>query len=346
VEYHDENESQANFHFRPDFGATFPDERPHNIGGWVYASNSEIKAQGEGGVGAVAFDKDGNVIDYRMILNGTTMNCGGGRTPWNTWVSCEEVESLGLVYQVDPFGTRESQVMTLGNEKGRWESFSFDIRDRERPAYFLTEDHNKGTVRRFRPNIVDWESPWEMLHTEGSTDYLIVNPNDERTGGTFEWIDDIEIAKNNARTFYPQSEGIDVYGSNMYVVCKNIKQMFTFDLDTMTYFNQSTVSGLFDGGPDQMKRIVGDSGDLLYFTEEGGIDAGIHARDASGRFYTVLESPVYASETTGLSFSPDGIHLYVAYQDVGYLCDVWREDGLPFQGRTLNVKYHARRFLD
>jgi sugar lactone lactonase YvrE len=95
-----------------------------------------------------------------------------------------------------------------------------------------------------------------------------------------------------------------------------------------------------------MKRIVGDSGDLLYFTEEGGIDAGIHARDASGRFYTVLESPVYRSETTGLSFSPDGIHLYVAYQDVGYLFDVWREDGLPFQGRTLNVKYHERRFLD
>jgi hypothetical protein len=100
------------------------------------------------------------------------------------------------------------------------------------------------------------------------------NPNDERTGGTIEWIDDIKIAKSNARTFYPQSEGIDVYGSNMmyvsnmHVVCKNIKQMFSFYLHTMTYFNQSIVSGLFDGGPDQLNCIVRDSGDLLYFTEE------------------------------------------------------------------------------
>ena len=26
------------------------------------------------------FDSDGNVIDYKMVLQGTTMNCGGGRT--------------------------------------------------------------------------------------------------------------------------------------------------------------------------------------------------------------------------------------------------------------------------
>jgi hypothetical protein len=195
-------------------------------------------------------------------------------------------------------------------------------------------------VRRFTPNNVDWDEPWEMLHTEGPVDYLFVHPNESGTGGTFEWTNDKAAAQMNAKDFYPQTEGIDIYGAEMYVACKGIKQLFTFNLDTMTYENESTVSGLFDGQPDQMQRILGNGEDLLFFTEEGGVDAGIHARDGQDRFYTILESPIYPDETTGLAFSPDGMHMYLAYQVNGLLFDVWREDGLPFQARTLNVKYH------
>lgn len=159
------------FHGQPDFGATFPDSRPGNEGGWIYTSNSEMPEPGQGGVGAITFNKDGHVVDYRMVLTGTTMNCGGGRTPWNTWVSCEEVEFMGLIYQVDPTGSREAQLMTLGSSGGRWESFAYDIRDKENPRFFATEDHNKGTVRRFTPDIVNWDDPWNLLHGEGVIDY-------------------------------------------------------------------------------------------------------------------------------------------------------------------------------
>lgn len=343
LEYFNGSTSTIPFHGRPDFGATFVDTRPFNNGGWVYTSNSEMEEMGKGGVGAITFDKDGNIIDYRMVLENTTMNCGGGRTPWGTWVSCEEVEFFGEIYQVDPFGERKGETITLGSQLGRWESFSFDVRDPEDPKFFATEDHNKGTVRRFRPvkESIDWDSPWDMLHANGTIDYLIVHPNENRTGGTFEWTDNLEDAKNNARSFYPQTEGIDIYEDQMFVVCKAIKQMFVFNLDNMTYYNESTVSGLFDGGPDQMKRILdGSDSDLLYFTEEGGVDAGVHARDEKGQFYTVFESPTYSGETTGLSFSPDGKHMYVAYQEVGVLLDIWRDDGFSFGARTLNVKYH------
>ena len=82
VEYHNGSLSEDLFHGRPDFGATFADTRPFNVGGWVYASNSEMPLTGEGGVGAITFDKNGNVIEYRMVLVNTTMNCGGGKTPW------------------------------------------------------------------------------------------------------------------------------------------------------------------------------------------------------------------------------------------------------------------------
>ena len=100
------------------------------------------------------------------------------------------------------------------------------------------------------------------------------------------------------------------------------------------------MSGLFDGQPDQMKRILTDPRDLLYFTEESGVDAGVHARNANARFYMILENPVFPGETTGLSLSPDGRFMYVSYQDVGKLFSIWRRDGKAFNAEHLDVKYH------
>lgn len=331
--------SEELFHSRPDGGATFPDPSDSNPGGWIYVSNSEVELN-QGGVGALTFDKNGNVIDYRMLLRNSSMNCGGGRTPWSTWVSCEEVEFTGQIYQVDPTGKRNPEVMTLGRDGGRWESFTFDIRDLNTPHFFATEDHSKGALRRFTPDSPNWDDPWSILHGSGTTDFLMIFPNETMEGGTYIWTNDKEAAKSNAKQYYPMTEGIDVYQGTMIFVCKQIHMMFVLDLDSNTYYNHTTTNGLFDGKPDQMQRVLNDSRDLLYFTEEGGVDAGVHARDHLGRFYTVFESPVHPDETTGLSFSPDGRFMYTAYQTSGLLYTIWRKDGLPFHASHLDVKYH------
>ena len=36
------------------------------------------------------FDEDGTLVDYKTLLSNTDRNCGGGLTPWGTWISCEE----------------------------------------------------------------------------------------------------------------------------------------------------------------------------------------------------------------------------------------------------------------
>ena len=175
-----------------------------------------------------------------------------------------------------------------------------------------------------------------MLHGEGQLDYLLLWPNK----GTYGWTRDKARADLNARKNYQQTEGIDVKGNRLYFVSKEKHELFILNLDSDTYEVESTISGVFDGSPDQLVRLVGD-GELLYYTEEGGRSAGIHARDNQGRYFTILESPVYQEETTGLAFSPDLRHLYVAYQKNGILLDVWRKDGGSFSGRDINVKYHA-----
>ena len=67
----------------------------------------------------------------------------------------------------------------------------------------------------------------------------------------------------------------------------------------------------------------------------------VQARNDRGQYFTILESDVYEDETTGLAFSPDAKHLIFAYQETGVLYDITRTDGLAFNGRTLNVKYHS-----
>ena len=80
--------STAPFHIEPDGAAVFDDTRGDNPGGWIYVSNSEAD-NGQGGVGAITFNAEGNVMDYKMLLTGTNRNCNGGKTDWNTWISCE-----------------------------------------------------------------------------------------------------------------------------------------------------------------------------------------------------------------------------------------------------------------
>lgn len=184
------------------------------------------------------------------------------------------------------------------------------------------------------------------MHSEGVTEYLVLEPNENTTGGTFQWSSKRKEGRDNAKVYYPNCEGIDAHEGHLYFVSKKFQQLYDLDLDQMTYTNISTVRGLFDGKPDQLQRIIKDEKNtngqdtVLYFTEEGGKDAGVHGRNEQGEYFTILESPVYNDEVTGLAFSPDGYHMYLAYQVNGLLFDVYREDGLPFQARTLSIQYH------
>ena len=263
-------------------------------------------------------------------------------------VSCEEKDG-GKVYQVDPMGVRPPQVVSAIDD-GYYEAFAYDIRNATQPRFFVTEDHPEGALRRFTPTNANWDDPWNLLHGDGTLDYLLLEPystSNANLGGTFRWTTNFKLAQSNAKSYYQYTEGIDVYDGELFVVSKLQKELFILDLDAQTYKVFSTVSGVFDGTPDQLKRVVhGDGEDpsktLLYFCEEDGTENGVHARDENGWFFTILESGLTLDdEATGLAFSPDGKHMYLSYQKTGRIYDIWRNDGLSFHAKTLNVKYHS-----
>ncbi len=86
------------WHDAPDGGAVFAT----GDGGWIYVSNASELAGNRGGVGALRFNRSGRPADAYPVLQGTSINCAGGKTPWQTWLSCQEFEG-GRVYECDLF---------------------------------------------------------------------------------------------------------------------------------------------------------------------------------------------------------------------------------------------------
>jgi hypothetical protein len=195
------------------------------------------------------------------------------------------------------------------------------------------------------PLNVSWDDPWSMLNNAGLLEYLVLYPEERNlNAGKFNWTSDLSLARNDSRRYFPNTEGIDANNGRLYFVTKKLKIMYILNLDDGTYIRESTEGGLFVGQPDQIVRTTDTVDSLLYFTEDGGQYAGVNARDRYGKYYTIFEgTDRYSDETTGLSFSPDLLHMYIAYQDEGTLFDIYREDGLRFDGNILNVKYHSVR---
>ena len=295
-------------------------------GGWILVTNSEAPAP-SGGSSAIRFARDGRITDAYRILGQTNLNCSGGRTPWGTWLSGEEVDEgtgfavRGAVWECDPTkpgqGTRRPALGLFKHE-----AVCVDPRGQH---LYLTEDVADGCLYRFTPDDypdlsagvlevavvgadrhVSWQRVANAQPTVGQT------PTREQVPGA---------------TRFARGEGIWFDSGIVYVATTRDERLHAYDTITgrieVIYDKEQQPDGPLTD-PDNI--TVSPSGDLFVCENpdgsDGGLDVAMLTPDLTISRFLRAEGPRHVydapglgpSELCGVVFDPSGTRMYLTSQ--------------------------------
>jgi secreted PhoX family phosphatase len=292
------------WHYAPDGGACFA--VPDGDGAYVYVSNSETVGAEGGGVSAIRFAPDGEIVDAYRILRDTNINCAGGPTPWNTWLSGEEIPG-GRIWECDPF--RPSQ----GTPRAALGLYSHEAAavDPDAEQVYLTEDQPGGRLYRFTPRAYpDLASgTLEVAKVEG----------DPRTGADVTWITVSEgntgatAPRPSGSTAFNGGEGIWWHNGAVYFTTKGDNRVWVLDTadQRLEVLYDDTVPGATLRGVDNV--VVNQAGEIV--VAEDGDDLQLNVMNPDGvvgPLLQVVDQP--GSELAGPAFNPSGDRLYFSSQ--------------------------------
>lgn len=291
------------WHNAPDGGAVIPDGT-----GWIYVSNAETSAAAGGGASMIRFNSGGGITGAARILSGTNNNCAGGKTPWHTWLSCEEI-TLGRVWETYPLGGTAVARPAMGRFK-----HEAAAADPVRQVIYLTEDESDGRFYRFVPTT------WGDL-SSGILQVLVAGT---ATAGSFTWatVGDPDGSPTATRYQVPGAkvfnggEGCHYADNTVWFTTKGDNRVWQVNLRTGSY-ELAYDDNLVSPGTAPLTgvdNVTGSSSGDLYVAEDGGNMeiCLITPDDKISVFLRVTGQS--SSEICGPAFTPAGNRLYFSSQ--------------------------------
>jgi len=306
-----------------------------------------------GGNTKLVVDRQRNVIQSFAVLGGTHTNCAGGVTPWNTWITCEEIFNYGSVENNTTPGTgvphgyafevpadAEGPVNPIpitdagrfAREAVAWlDGILYQTEDRgdavlyryvpsRQPREFGDLATFGGTLQalvvRNRPNLdADTANPGESYPAEWVT---IDNPNPPvESGGQS------TRAQGQAKgaAIFSRTEGAWTSGNRIYFDCTdggeaNLGQVWEYIPRGKDRGELKLVyesTSAEDLEAPDNLVVVPATGDV-WLQEDGGGDQYVRGVTRRGEIYDFARTVLFDSEFCGGCFSPDGRTFFLSQQ--------------------------------
>lgn len=302
-----------------------------------------------GGTSTLIYDTSrGRLVRHHLSLAGTIRNCAGGRTPWGTWISCEETLDLpgsmlerdhGYCFEVDPrAGKLEPPRRLEGLGRFRHEAVAVDPRS---GIVYLTEDHSDGLLYRFIPRVRQDLAAGGRLQALRIKDRPGVSTANRKdlsedrfaVGEVLQvsWIDMEEIhnpandlrkrGRKSGAAAFCRGEGIDYGEGEVFVVCTSGGSA---EMGQVWRYTPGGERGDADHGLLELIQEPNDHGvmsmidnicvapnDDLIVAEDGGHPPNrILGITPAGRVYPIAANVLNGAELSGCTWSGDGSTLF------------------------------------
>lgn len=312
---------------------------------------------GQGGTTTVVYDtKKQAVVKQYLSLTGTLRNCAGGPTPWNSWITCEEIvtqpddvyaKQHGYVFEVPARAEMGVAKPIPIKAMGRFNHEAVAV-DPDSNVIYLTEDEDEGLLYRFIP-----DTPGQLLNG-GTLQALAIKGKssfdtrnwESRTvekgqSMDVEWIDlenidnpdgDLRFRgyKDGAARF-ARGEGMWYGNDAIYFACTNggperLGQIWKYTpSDAEASENESDSPGKLELFVESLDSTIIENADNLTVAPWGDLIVcedcdemqDLNGITPHGEVYKFGRNAKSNSELAGATFSPDGSTLFTNIQHSG-----------------------------